>query len=483
MQCLQIRESDNHADFIQRANQAELSTEDKIALLSYLGGRAGDNYDDSNTFEKVSLDRIFGGIQTLVETGEITPSGAMCGGIHDFIRESAQGLGLQAATYSGRMGAEGNGHIFASVLGEDGFVNIDYDELVRTGTFNFYRALDLAQQVEGSTVFAHHVYDDKFLFRRITPDGQRFFRFIQVDPSLDSFIGRVENGLQFSPGAHITLGNTEVSAGYELKPYEQVPISFTFKAGTMFGQPNGALDRAEMFEALGRWDFQISDAPCDIDFDFRAGLVYGLFHQAKTQKSLIALADGQLSLAVELPEDQKVKLYIRTVFAVDMLGIEDSEGSTGVVHLFDLNAMLAYESGVLNPYAAIQLMGGSNNVQEQSSALHVGDVEAGLIWKTPLANIRTAGRLAPEALVARLGVETDRFGLDLRYGHGRQGVFTPDFIEADAHGRIILQDIMPAHPLANRTSLEGKVGVRHERWSNGEENNQGTAQLTLQIEF
>ena len=89
----QIRESDNHADFIQRANQAELSTEDKIALLSYLGGRAGDNYDDSNTFEKVSLDRIFGGIQTLVETGEITPSGAMCGGIHDFIRESAQGLG------------------------------------------------------------------------------------------------------------------------------------------------------------------------------------------------------------------------------------------------------------------------------------------------------------------------------------------------------------------------------------------------------
>ncbi|MBI4148070.1 hypothetical protein HY490_02155, partial [Candidatus Woesearchaeota archaeon] len=104
----------------------------------------------------------------------------------------------------------------------------------------------------------------------------------------------------------------------------------------------------------------------------------------------------------------------------------------------------------------------------------LGDVEAGVLVDTGLGRIRVAGRVQPEAYVARVGLAGKAFDLDARYGVGRHGPFTPDFVEVRAGGRL---------PITDSVGVDASVSGRHEQWSHGEQNTEGTATVQVKVDF
>ncbi len=482
-----ITSTADYFDHIATINRTSLTNAERIQHVGILGDTAGINYDYSYPFKKVSLDTVFRGIQQATQTGTPSEGGAICGGIHNFTRKASQHLGFPAINYSGRNGTEGAGHFFTSILGDEGFVHQNYGQLVHTRTFNFYQALVLAQRAEGSVEFNHLMYDGRFLFRTFTPDAQRIFRFAQFDPTLDAMIKTLDPRTSHNSGGHIVLGNTELSGAYEhaidLSGQGRYGIlTLTGKAGRMYGQPPSTLKHADIFEGKGTITIDVDYFFIDMTF----GAFYGILQQYEKQEQRpFFFGDTILGGRATLDKQTRLVYGIRFASIGDIPKVE-RDGINSLLALFDLNTITALQHGPITAYTAVQLIQAPNNVEEQQFAVHLGDIETGILYTCPFGRTRIAGRLKPEAYEARIGLEHKHFSLKATYGIGRHDVFTPDYVEAETTGRLPLTELTgnkDSKNILDRTSIEGKLSIRHELWSHKETNTSGSAQAVLMVEF
>lgn len=453
----------SYADFISSINGSGFSSQDKIFILAVLGDVAGQNYDYSMPFREVSSQQLFSAIQQNISNNEIVVAGAICGGIHDFLRNTARSFGLPAVTYFGR-NIGGGDHVLAAVLGDTGFVHFNYGDVMTTRTFNFYRSLVLADRVVGNSVFSHDVQNGDFLFRYYTPDGRNFFRFAGFNPDLDVIVDAVSHGVApFNEGAHVVLGNTELSGSVDARVLNIFEVAA--KAGRVYGHETSALSASDWAECVFRARFSEKE----MYFDGRGGIVYGVFEEQRFRgERLFFLFDVLFGDRFNF-NDVHIGFDGRVFFAGDMNSDD---------HLLrpslDGSCALSAGYGPVAVYLSGQIIQGYDNVSEQNVTVHVGDAEVGILYKTSLGTVRLAGRIQPEAFVGRAGFENSNFSIDARYGVGRFYAFTPDFFEARARGRFLLSDSL---------SLEGSFSARHEQWLHGEQSLDGSLSGQMTVDF
>ena len=479
----EITSAKDYYEYVRAINAQALSKNERIHKIALLGNVASYNYDYSLPNNKVSSQQIFSGIQDFLNTGKPMPNGAICGGIHEFTKKAAQELGIDAVTYFGRTGKEGSGHVFTSMLGDYGFVNQNYGQLLHTNTFNFYKALSIAQQVEGSVVLDHQVYDNEFLFHRITPEGQHFFRFIRFDPLLENFINTMEKGVEIPNGGHIVLGNNEVSGAYDLT---QKYLTVSVKGGRIYGQPISALKTADMFEGVLRLTYEEKKQGF---FDTRLGMIYSMFDQVYNKQQLIFIVtEMQGGGYIPIAKETNIFLGMSLFGSGGIPIIEYAKADAVTMMIINLNTFISLDKGPFSVYAASQVMKGSNNVEEQEFTVYLGDIEVGTTYKCPFGKTRFAFVLKPEAYCPRVSFENKNFSVGLDYGIGRYGVFTPNYFEINTTGNVCIGDFISKKSenekrFIDNLYLSGQISARHEQWSHGETDTSGTLQTQIKADF
>lgn len=480
--------SKDYGDLITDANKILHSNSEKIELLGHLGAAAGNNYDFSRPNQMVSPQYIFAQIKQSISTGKPESAGAICGGIHNFIKTTAQQLGFDAVTYSGRFGKKGTPHVFASIYDlNEGFVDFNYGQITHTRTNNFYRALVLGQRIEGADAFMNYVYDDEFLFANITPDGKRFLNFINVDPSLESLIAKHNNGIDQREGGHVVLSNAELSGEYVLG---LKGVSFGIKGGRMFGQTPSALRSADLLEGAVR----LAHADDKFYFDFRIGSTLGFFNLVDTNNTAImffqTVATG---FKVPVTEEIKVGAGIEQIAVIDLdlTNVYDSIFSDVFgqrISLANIKTIWSVDYKDLSSYIAVEFLGVVNNVQEQRFTFELGDIESGIIYDCKdIGKFKVAGKIKTTAYAPYIGFDNKYFGAGLSYGLGRQGVFTPDYLEANARFTLPLLEREKNSKNSKKEgiglSLESNFSLRREQWSHDELYHSGKGELMLKLDF
>lgn len=472
-----IQLTPDYDEFIASTNNANLPVDDRIRLLAFLGEGANYNYDESQPFNSVSDGRIFNGVQDAIMYRAPQQVGAICGGIHNFLRNSAQLMGFDAVNYEGVSNKKGTGHIFAMIHTKDGFVNFNYGKTVYTGTHNFYRAVVLSERNEGSSVFIHRVYDGDFLFDFVTPDGVRFFRFTDFNPSLDSLIDSFENHTPPQQGARVNLGNDELSAGYT---FNESYFNVGFKGGSMFGVSPSALRRADLFQGTAGFNFGKNDS----FFDARISSIYSSLNFANgMQDNMISLlTEYNFGGKLRLTENARLGLAFGS-FLAHSFDLNYKKDPRYLLSYGDFKGLLSFEYAPLSAYVSAKVNFAYSDVEEQQILPYLDDIEAGILLNSDSLKLRLAHRLEREAFVPMFALEYDNFSVGLNYGVGRFGVFTPDFLEVNSSGKFNLWKNTRDSALVSSLDLDVDLSYRREFWSNDETFDSGRVQLSLRADF
>ena len=193
-----LRGAHTSAEFEARLSESlnAKGDDEKLALLGLLGLHLGSEYDYDMFAEKdqraLTDDEIFTALKTRKSTVGI------CGNIHEYIKQMASSLGLEAVTASGTLSlgkdmGYGN-HIYsmirANVLQSDGttkneLVVVNYDSVYATGTDNLAEAMGAYETRYGTpSFFAQSLsLPDGEMIRINTPASETLTELAHMDQS------------------------------------------------------------------------------------------------------------------------------------------------------------------------------------------------------------------------------------------------------------------------------------------------------------
>lgn len=147
-----------YESFINHLKRAELSDNEKLVSLQYLGFNLLQTYNtdmaDNNQYIKISEDDMLLGIQTYYAKKpweKIQPTG-ICGNIHAFLTETANNIGIDSWLQMGIVrGYSAPGHTWMGLIAKDGagkdqIAFLNYDTLVPTGTMDYRLALGVSER-------------------------------------------------------------------------------------------------------------------------------------------------------------------------------------------------------------------------------------------------------------------------------------------------------------------------------------------------
>lgn len=453
-----VKNADGYGDFLSKTKN--LSIEDKLTALTTLGGFAGDNYDYNvyngrRGFSSVSPNKIFSAIQLSLRNDGTYPTGAVCGEIHRFLADAAEKIGIPAVAFTS-MTKEGP-HVTLMVYDKTKgtFANIDYWSRFSTGTTNFWRALEIYQNLKGVEPFINRAHngDGDLLFMQTSRNGERLYRFLGLDRSIGGFERDIESLPIYYSGIFFEAGNREISlsAAASDKDKEQSGQA-SIKLGRLFGVPGTAMSSAYIVCAKLNLDNKSKGKSLD---DVRGGFD-GIFSYGFLREKEQGRHAGMLRIGYRIGGDIKL----------DGVKIGGDLGSAMDADFYAMKLMVPINAAVhadlgkdFRLYAANQSIIGSNFVGD--FLITPGDIIAGVRMKTPIGYLRLEGLEGMRLRGGSIGLEGKGGEVRLTAGAGQHEYFTPKrSIEGSAKTADVLKPLGIKSPL--KVGLE--VSGRWEQW-------------------
>jgi len=341
IESIQDKKINSYQELIEESKN--LSENQKIVLLSAIGGILRDfNYEDSN--EKVSSqDTFFEKLQDSLATGEQNGLG-VCRHISSHLEQIAEDMEVRSTAVTGFATI---GHVYVILKTNEGSSIVDYSEILTTNTKNIEKILGAYQKYQGTTAFQHLFFEDaEFKYRLITRDGEHFLDFVEYDETSQSLKNKLINNIskKDSRELKITLDFEKYLTSFELN-YKGIFA----KAGEIRGDLSSPLNKINLYQGGYKKESSILDI---LNINGNLNFVLGLLNQDNKEVENNEIFGAQGSLILTTNNEKGFK------FASRISGFDIFLGDMPFFHDFTFGAGLSYKIPIkkikIEPYVITQ---------------------------------------------------------------------------------------------------------------------------------